>query len=54
MVHLGDETRVGSVVVSSLDGRGRAHARLVEGDAHTGYLVRPCSADRGPAMSLRR
>jgi hypothetical protein len=53
IVHLADETRVGSVVVSALDGRGRAHARLVEGEARTGDVVRPCSATNGPAMSLR-
>jgi hypothetical protein len=54
LVHLGDETRVGSVVISSLDGRGRAHARLAEGDARMGDLVRPCSGGSAPAMSLRR
>lgn len=53
MLQLGDETRVGAVVISSVDGRGRAHARLAEGDVHTGYLVRPCSGANGPAMSLR-
>ena len=53
MVHIGDETRVGSVVVSALDGRGRAHARLAEGEARTGDVVRPCSRANGPAMSLR-
>lgn len=53
MIHIGDETRVGSVVVSSLDGRGRAHARLAEGEALTGDLVRPCSAADGPAISLQ-
>lgn len=53
MVHLADETRVGSVVVSALDGRGRAHARRVEGEARTGDVVRPCSAVNGSAMSLR-
>jgi hypothetical protein len=53
LVHIGDETRVGTVVVSSLDGRGRAHARLAEGEAHTGDRVRPCSGADGPAMSLR-
>jgi hypothetical protein len=54
MVRIGDETRVGSVVVSSLDGRGRARARLAEGDARMGDVLRPCSGGNGPAMSLRR
>jgi hypothetical protein len=54
LVHIGDETRVGSVVISSIDGRARAHARLAEGEARTGDRVRPCSGANGPAMSLRR
>jgi hypothetical protein len=54
MLHIGDDTRIGSVVVEALDGRGRARARLVEGDARMGDLVRPCSGASGPAVSLRR
>jgi hypothetical protein len=53
MMRIGDETRVGSVVVSSLDGRGRAHARVAEGEAVTGDLVRPCSTASAPAISLQ-
>ena len=54
MLHIGNDTRIGSVVVTELDGRGRAHARLLEGDARMGDLVRPCSGVPGTAMSLRR
>lgn len=54
MLHLGDDTRIGALVITSLDGRGRARARLVEGDARMGDLVRPCTGSNGPAMSVRR
>ena len=54
MVHIGDDTRIGAVLITSLDGRGRARARLLEGDARMGDLVRPCTGSNGPAMSLRR
>ena len=54
LLHVGNDTRIGSVVVTQLDGRGRAHARLLEGDARMGDLVRPCSGASGSAMSMRR
>ena len=54
MVHIGNDARIGSVMITELDGRGRARARLLEGDARMGDLVKPCSGPSGSAMSLRR
>lgn len=54
LIHLGDDARVGAVVVEALEGRGRARVRLLEGEAREGDLVRPCSAGSEPAMSFRR
>jgi len=54
LLRIGDDARIGSVVVVALDGRGRARARLIEGDARMGDLVRPCAAANGSSMSFRR
>jgi hypothetical protein len=54
LVRMGDDVRVGAVVVTALAGRGRAHARLVEGEARGGDHVRPCAGDSPSALSLRR
>jgi hypothetical protein len=54
LARLGDDVWVGSVVVTSLRGRGRARARLVEGEVHAGDLVKPCSLASPPALSLKR
>jgi len=53
LVRIGSESRVGSMVITSLDGKGRARARLAEGDARMGDVVRPCSGVPGAAMSVR-
>ena len=54
LLHVGDDARVGALVIVALEGHGRAHARLAEGEARKGDTVRPCSEDAGPAMSVRR
>jgi hypothetical protein len=54
LARLGDDMWVGSVVVTSLRGRTRARARLVDGEVHVGDLVKPCSLASPPALSLRR
>jgi hypothetical protein len=51
---LDEAVRVGVVVVTGLDGRDRAHARVVEGDVRAGDRVRPCAGAAPPAVSLRR
>ncbi len=50
---LGEEVRVGVVIVTGLEGRDRAHARVVEGEVRPGDRVRPCTAEP-PPVSLRR
>jgi hypothetical protein len=54
LMHVADDARVGALVIVVLEGHGRARARLAEGEARMGDIVRPCSADDGPALSLRR
>ena len=54
LLHVGDDARVGALVIVALEGHGRARARLAEGEARMGDTVRPCSEDAGPAMSVRR
>jgi hypothetical protein len=54
LARLGDDVWVGSVVVTSLRGRGHARARLVDGEVHAGDLVKPCSLASPPALSLKR
>jgi hypothetical protein len=54
LMRVGDDARVGTVVVVALEGHGRARARLIEGEARMGDLVRPCSEEGGTAVSLRR
>jgi len=51
---LGDDVWVGSVVVTSLEGRSRARARLCDGEVHAGDVVRPCSQTSAPVLSLDR
>ena len=50
---LGDDVWVGSVVVTSLSGKGRARARLTVGEVQAGDVVRPCSLSGGPTLSLK-
>jgi hypothetical protein len=54
LASLGDDMWVGSVVVTSVRGRGQTRARLVEGEVHPGDLVKPCSLASPPALSLKR
>jgi hypothetical protein len=54
LARLGEDVWVGSVVVTSLEGRGRSRARIVDGEVHAGDVVRPCSQSSAPALSLRR
>lgn len=54
LMHVGDDSRVGALVIVALEGNGRARARLAEGQARMGDTVRPCSEDAGQTMSLRR
>ena len=51
---LGEEVRVGTVVITELDGRDRARARLLEGDVRPGDLIRPCTAASPAPLTLRR
>jgi hypothetical protein len=51
---LGEEVRVGVVLVTGLEGRDRAHARVVEGEARPGDRVRPCTSTAPAPVSLRR
>ena len=53
LMKLGDDVWVGSVVVTSLSGKGRARARLTEGEVQAGDVVRPCSLSGGPTLSLK-
>ena len=54
LARLGDDVWVGSVVVTALQGKARARARLADGEVHSGDIVRPCSQATAPAISLRR
>ena len=54
LMHVADDARVGALVIVALEGHGRARARLAEGEARAGDVVRPCSVEGGPALSLRR
>jgi hypothetical protein len=54
LVHVGNEARIGALMVVGFERHGRARARLVEGEARMGDSVRPCSGDGPPAVSLRR
>ena len=54
LARLGDDVWVGSVVITTLQGRSRARARLVDGEMRPGDIVRPCSQATAPAISLRR
>jgi len=54
LTRLDDSVLVGVVVVSELEGRDRARARVVEGDVRAGDRVRPCTAAPPPPVSLRR
>ncbi len=54
LLRLNEEARVGALVVTALDGPGRARARLTEGEVRAGDLVRACSPGSAPALSLRR
>jgi hypothetical protein len=53
-VRLAAEVRVGAIEIIALEGRGRAHARVVEGEASSGDHVRPCAAQAPVATTLRR
>ena len=53
-LRLGEEVRVGVVVVTAFDGSGRAKARVAEGEALPGDRVRPCKGDPSPAVTFRR
>lgn len=54
LVRVGEDVRVGELVVTTIDQGGRVLARLVEGDARPGDHVRACSGGSPPALSLRR
>ena len=54
LAQLGEDVRMGSVVVTALEGRGRARALVVDGEVRAGDLVKPCSQSGQPALSLRR
>ena len=50
---LGEDVWVGSVVVTSLEGR-RARARLCDGEVHAGDVLRPCSQSSTTVLTLER
>ena len=52
LVRLGEEVRVGVLVVTALDRPGRVRARVTQGEARPGDRVRACSAGTTPALSL--
>ena len=54
LFQVGQDARIGALVVIGFEGRGRARARLAEGEVRKGDLVRPCGEGAAPAMSLRR
>ena len=54
LVRIGDEVLVGAIEITSLVGRGRAQARVLEGEVSYGDLARPCSTDPAVANTLRR
>ena len=54
LVRLGDAVRVAAIEITSLEGRGRAHARVLEGEVSFGDLARPCSTHATVASTLRR
>ncbi len=54
LVRLGEEVRVGVLVVTALDRPNHVRARLAEGEARPGDRVRACSSGPAPALSLRR
>jgi hypothetical protein len=53
-LRLGDEVRVGTVIVTAFDASGRARARVAEGDALPGDRVRPCRPDATAPVTFRR
>ena len=54
LVRIGDEVLVGAIEITSLDRRGRAQARVLEGEVSFGDLARPCSSNPAVANTLRR
>ena len=54
LAQLGDDVWVGSVVVTGLRGRGRARAKLCDGEVQVGDIIRPCSVTGGPSLTLQR
>lgn len=53
LMRVGEEVRVGMLVVTGIDMSGRVSARRVEGDAQPGDRIRAC-AGATPALSLKR
>jgi len=53
-LRVGEEVRVGVVVVTTFDPSGRAKARVAEGDALPGDRVRPCRPDSTAPVTFRR
>jgi hypothetical protein len=49
---LGEDVWVGSVVVTSLQGRTRSRARLADGEVHAGDVVRPCALSSSSVLSV--
>jgi hypothetical protein len=54
LVRLSEEVRVGSIEIVSLEGRGRAHARVLEGEVSFGDQARPCTVHPSVASTLKR
>ena len=54
LARLGEDVWVGSVVITTIQGRVRARARLADGEVRPGDVLRPCSQATAPSISLRR
>lgn len=54
LVRLDDAVRVAAIEITSLEGRGRAHARVLEGEVSFGDMARPCSTHATVASTVRR
>ena len=54
LARLGEDVWVGSVVITTVQSRVRARARLADGEVRPGDILRPCSQATAPSISLRR
>lgn len=53
-VRVADDLRVAAIEIVSLEGRGRARARVLEGEVSPGDRARPCAGQQAVATTVRR